>query len=89
MKYYEYQAYICNKILYSALRDLEASGVSAEDKRVMLNCMGKTLIRMSIGDKPIDYYMKNEEASFFNGEYKLSEDDLREFIQSLKNDLSE
>lgn len=62
---YKYQAYVCNNIIYGGLVQLNASGVSEEDKRTMLKCIGDTLVKMSFLDKPIDYYIKHYE------DYKL------------------
>ena len=61
MKDYEYQAYVCNNALYGCLVQIKASGVSEEDMKVMLRCMGQALVKMSDYDKPIDYYIKHIE----------------------------
>ena len=61
MKKYEYEAYICNNIIYGSLVQLRASGVDKEDIPSMLKCIGDTFARMSFEDKPIEYYMKNFE----------------------------
>lgn len=61
MKDYEYQAYVCNNALYGCLVQIKASGVPEEDMKVMLQCMGQALVKMSIYDKPIDYYIKHVE----------------------------
>ena len=61
MKNYEYQAHICNNIIYGGLVQLRASGVPDEDIRVMMKCIGDTFARMSFDDKPIEYYMRNFE----------------------------
>ena len=61
MKDYEYQAYVCNKALYDCLVQIKASGVPEEDIKVMLRCIGETLIKMEIVGKPIDYYIKHAE----------------------------
>lgn len=84
MKDYEYQAYVCNNILYTALLNLKASGVPAEDIKVMLDCIGKALVTMSIEDKPIDYYMKNVEA-FMTGNRRcdLSNDEIAALFEKL------
>ncbi len=85
MKDYEYQAYVCNNILYTVLLNLKASGVPAENIRVMLDCIGKALVTMSIEDKPIDYYMKNVEA-FMTGNRRseLSEDEITALFARLQ-----
>ena len=61
MKDYKYQAYVCNNAIYGCLVQLKASGVPDEDIMIMLNCMGKALVKMSILNKPIDYYIKHVE----------------------------
>ena len=61
MKDYEYQAYVCNNVLYGCLVQIKASGVPEEDMKIMLRCMGEVLVEMSIYDKPIDYYIKHAE----------------------------
>lgn len=61
MKEYEYQAYICNKIIYAGLVQLRMSGVPDGDIKVMMKCIGDTFARMSFYDKPIEYFMKNFE----------------------------
>lgn len=61
MKDYEYQAYVCNNALYGCLVQIRASGVPDEDIMIMLNCMGNALVKMSILNKPIDYYIKHIE----------------------------
>lgn len=83
MKDYEYQAYVCNNILYTALLNLKASGVPAEDIQVMLDCIGKALVTMSIENKPIDFYMKNVEAFFNKGRCELSEDEIAALFEKL------
>lgn len=83
MKDYEYQAYVCNNILYTVLLNLKASGVPAEDIRVMLDCIGKALVTMSIENKPIDYYMKNVEAFFNMGKCDLSKDEIAALFEKL------
>lgn len=83
MKDYEYQAYVCNNILYTVLLNLKASGVPAEDIKVMLDCIGKALVTMSIEDKPIDYYMKNVEAFFNIGKCDLSKDEIDAIFEKL------
>lgn len=84
MKVYEYQAYVCNNILYTVLLNLKASGVPAENIKVMLDCIGKALVTMSIEDKPIDFYMKNVEA-FMSGNRRpeLSEDEIAALFERL------
>lgn len=67
MKDYEYQAYVCNYVLYGCLINLKASGVSDEDIKVMLECMGEALVKMSILDKPIDYYINHIEEWTIRG----------------------
>lgn len=59
-KNYDYEAYICNIIIYGCLTQLCASGVD-EDIPLLLDCIGKTLIKMSMENKPIEYYMKHFE----------------------------
>jgi len=71
MKDYEYQAYVCNNILYTALLNLKSSGIPAEDIPVMLNCMGEALVKMSIENKPIDYYMRNYEKRCESSENEI------------------
>ena len=61
MKKYEYQAHICNNIIYGGLVQLRASGVPNDDIRVMMKCIGDTFARMSFDDKSIEYYMKSFE----------------------------
>ena len=61
MKDYKYQAYVCNNALYGCLVQIKASGVPDEDIMIMLDCMGKALVQMSILNKPIDYYIKHIE----------------------------
>lgn len=71
MKSYEYEAHICNNIIYGSLVQILASGVDDEDISVMLNCIGKTFITMSYENKPIEYYMKNyEQRRNIEGEKK-------------------
>lgn len=84
MKDYEYQAYVCNNIVYSTLLNLKASGVPAEDIQVMLDCIGKALVTMSIENKPIDFYMKNVE-DFITGNRRreLSEDEIAALFERL------
>lgn len=61
MKEYEYQAYICNKIIYAGLVQLRFCGVPNDDIKVMMKCIGDTFARMSFVDTPIEYYMRNFE----------------------------
>lgn len=65
MKKYEYEAYVCNNIIYGGLVQLRASGVDDEDIPLMLDCIGKTLVKMGIENKPIEYYMNNFEKCRF------------------------
>lgn len=67
MKDYEYQAHVCNNALYGCLISLKASGVPKEDIRVMLDCMGRTLVKMSMLDNPIDYYINHFEDWMLQG----------------------
>ena len=61
MKKYDYEANICNNIIYGGLVQIRASGVDEEDIRIMLKCIGDTFAKMSFEDKSIEYYMKNFE----------------------------
>ena len=61
MEDYNYQASVCTNALYGVLVTLNASGLPQEDIQIMLDCMGKALVNMSIDNKPLDYYIRHVE----------------------------
>ena len=61
MEDYKYQANVCNIALYGVLVTLNASGLPQEDIQIMLDCMGKALVTMSIDNRPLDYYIRHME----------------------------
>lgn len=64
---YNHLAYICNSVIYGCLVQLNASGTSEDDKRLMLKCIGDALVKMSFLDNSIDYYITHIEEYQIRG----------------------
>ena len=67
MKNYKYEANVCNNIIYDSLIKLRASGVDDEDIPLMLDCIGKAFVKMSIENKPVEYYIRHLENADMKG----------------------
>lgn len=54
-----YQASVCNNAILSTLLALKSSGLEDEDLKIMLDLIGRTLVKMRIENKPIDFYISH------------------------------
>lgn len=52
-----YQARLCNELILNILLQLKRSGFTEDEAKVMLNCIGSTLCRLSMDHRSFEEYI--------------------------------
>ena len=56
---FKYQASLCNEAIYNTMFRFKAAGLPDAQIKLMMECVGKALVRCSLDDHSVEYFMEH------------------------------